>query len=182
MKHIFNVVLIFLLIAANKSYAQKNYCDVMKGGKSPIKIYATIEKGIGERKYFFEIENKTEMPIIGVVIGKGVTQDPIQSIPENQIKKVLSPDGWKGFEVFQEEGFYSTVVWQKTDKTATEVKPIKGFALIVNGDGTIKSFGKYSDGNPPTITDYSRLQFTVRFSGGKCAVGKIRKNKASISL
>lgn len=161
---------IILFAVSNLAFANLNDCEDLAQISDPaIKLIGKLEESKDKRKYLYFIKNKTNKNIKLVVLGEGKSSNKIQILDENIAKKIISPSLWTGNQVYEEEGFYSKIVWNYESDSAQEKDVVLGVEL---GRGKeIK--GIYSDGEPAKAADFLKMQYTIYLSSGNCFFGRV---------
>jgi hypothetical protein len=161
---------IILSGALNLAFADANNCqDLTQMDDPAIRLVGKFEESKNNRKYFYTVKNQTSENVKLVILGEGKDSDKIQILDENIAKKVISPTLWAGNQVYEEEGFYSKIVWTYESDSTQKKDVVLGLEL---GKGK-QTKGIYSDGRPARATNFLNIQYTVYLSNGLCFFGKV---------
>ncbi len=127
------------------------------------------------RTFRYTLGNLHTASISGFLLGTGEKGSAMQIVPANQPEEILAPPGWKGSQVFEEEGVRMHLLWQagSRDRELAPGKTLEGLTVRMPENRASAKPLYDPRGDLVVPLDMKTAPFVVLFSDGSCAWGQV---------
>jgi hypothetical protein len=174
-----SVFSILLLISFNYVLASSlDEVDVCEGPSNVVEVFSKLVSE-SPTVYSYRIKNNYSAAVMSIKFGDSNKMEMLIA-SEHTPKKIESPDGWRGLQIFKHESEYMHIFWSPKKKTyrIKSGESLTDFKLTVSDTfKTARLLNKTiarMDGTPSKFIDFSKVPFRINFDDYKCFWGRAR--------